>query len=188
MLINFIDKSCAKILLFLAVSPGSNYRRNEIKDKIQLNNVTLDIALNKLIAFNILINKKKIYSLNISNELAKQVLNEVKGISSLPLIIQYLSLDLINKLIELKGIKSIILFGSYSKLIFSDKSDLDIAIILNNSIKNKFILDKKVSLISRKVSKKYKKEVHYYLLLESDLKHKNDPLIKDILRNGKVLF
>ena len=53
MLINFIDKSCAKILLFLAVSPGSNYRRNEIKDKIQLNNVTLDIALNKLIAFNI---------------------------------------------------------------------------------------------------------------------------------------
>ena len=187
MLINLIDKSCAKILLFLALSPGSNYRRNEIKDKTKLNNVTLDITLNKLTSLNMLNNKKKIYSLNISNELVKYVLNEAKGISSFPLMVQYLVLDLINKLIELKGIKSIILFGSYFKLIFSDKSDLDIAIILDNSAKNKSILDKKVSLISRKISKKYKKEIHYHLFLESDLKHKEDPLIRDILRNGKVL-
>ena len=59
MLINLIDKNCAKIVLFLAVSPGSNYRRNEIKDKTKLNNVPLDISLNKLIVLDIIKEKNK---------------------------------------------------------------------------------------------------------------------------------
>ena len=187
MLINLIDKNCAKIVLFLAVSPGSNYRRNEIKDKTKLNNVPLDISLNKLIVLDIIKEKNKIYSLNVSNSVVKHIFDERKEISNIPLIVQYQLLDLIDKLIELKGMKNVILFGSYSKLIFSDKSDLDIAIILYNKVKNKVKIDKIISAIARKISMKYKKEIHAHLFLENDLKHKEDKLIKDILRNGRVL-
>ena len=94
---------------------------------------------------------------------------------------------MVDKLIELRGIKNIILFGSYSKLIFSGKSDVDIAIVLNNKIKNKNKIDKIVSAIAKKLSIRYKKDVQTHLFFESDLKHKEDPLIKDILRNGRVL-
>ena len=49
------------------------------------------------------------------------------------------------------------------------------------------ITDKIISSIARKISIKYKKDIHAHLFLESDLKHKEDKLIKDILRNGRVL-
>lgn len=189
MIINFIDQNCAKILLFLAISPGSKYRRNEIKEKTTLNNVPLDISLNKLLALNIIKEKNKIYSLSLDNNFVKDLFDKRVEISYLPLIIQYAILDLTDKMIEIRKISNIILFGSYSKIIFSDKSDIDIAVILrNNSVKDKSKIEKKISLISRKISKKYKKEIHYHLFFENDLKHKEDPLIKDILRNGKVLI
>jgi predicted nucleotidyltransferase len=188
MIINLIDKNCVKVLLFLAISPGSNYRRNEIKNKTMIHNVPLDISLNRLLSLNIIKEKNKIYSLNLESDFVKSFLDQRKDISNLPLIIQYLIIDLIDKLIKLRGIKNIILFGSYAKLIFSDKSDIDVAIILLKDIKDKSKVEKKINLVSRKIAKKYKKEIQSHLFLENELKHKEDPLVKDILSNGRVLL
>jgi len=97
-------------------------------------------------------------------------------------------LEFVSSIGKLMGIEKIILFGSYVKLIYSDKSDVDIAIILDNQIKNKEKVEKKISFAAEKISKKYKIDVQEHFFMLKDLKHKEDPLIKDILKNGKEII
>lgn len=186
MLFNLIDKNCLKILLLFSMSPGRKRIRREIKEEGKFNNITLDYALNKLVFFKMLNEKKKIYSLELENSFIKEFIEKRKSLSNLPLNIQYMLLDFIDKISLFKKIKSIILFGSYSKLIFTDKSDLDIAIIFDDNIVNQTSLEKKIFQIKQDLSKKYSKEIECHYFLDSDMKHKEDPLIKDIIRNGIV--
>lgn len=188
MLINLIDKNCAKVLLFLAISSGSRYNRKEIKEKTEINNLPLDLALRKLLTFNFVKKEKKLYFLNLDNNLAKIIIEERQRTANLPLKIQFILIDLIEIISKFCGIKNIILFGSYSKLIFTDKSDLDLAIILSKDIKNQVKIEKEIFKQAQKTSKKFKKEIQLHYFIEPDLKHKEDPLIADILRNGIFLI
>ena len=188
MIINLMNKNLASVLLFLAISPGSKYSRKEIKEKTGINNVPLDSALNELLTFEIISLRGKLYSLNLENSLVNQIVNEIKEkIGNLPLKIQFILSDFVNSISKLDKIKGIILFGSYSKLIYSEKSDIDVAIVLNES-KSVGKIKKKIGLTADKLSKKYKKEIQEHFFTEKDLTHKEDPLIKDILRNGRILI
>ena len=71
------------------------------------------------------------------------------------------------------------LFGSYAKNNFTQKSDIDIAIYLNN---NTNIFDKKLQ-IHHDLSKLLKKEVDLIVLNET----KSYSLLKDILDNHVLL-
>lgn len=188
MLFNLIDKNCARILILLTSSPGRNHTRKEIKDRTELNNVPLDISLNKLLFFKLISEKKKIYSLNLESEMVQKLIKEKIIFINLPFKVQFILIEIIDKISRFRGIKNVILFGSYSKLIFTDRSDIDLAIILNNKIKDKSKLEKLIFPVINKISKEFKKEVQCHYFLEDDLKHKEDPLIKDILRNGKNIF
>ncbi|MEW6408449.1 MAG: nucleotidyltransferase domain-containing protein, partial [Patescibacteria group bacterium] len=100
----------------------------------------------------------------------------------IPLNVYFLLMDLIS---DIKLIKTeVYLFGSYSKLIYREDSDIDIAILNNNSFKkeliNKFI---------KKLEKKYNKKIELHFFNKSEFyKNKKDPLIKDIIRNGIKLL
>jgi predicted nucleotidyltransferase len=107
---------------------------------------------------------------------------------NLPFEVQFALIEFINEVLKFRGIVKVLLFGSYSKLIFTAKSDIDLAVILYDKFKNKTILEKKIFKITEKVSKKYKKHIETHFFEEKDLKHKEDPLIKDILRDGIVLI
>ena len=188
MILNLIDKNHAKILLFLAVSPGSRYSRKEIKEKTGMNNVPLDNSLNALINLKLINEENKIYSLNLENEIVQQLMKEKRKIFNLPLKVQFILLDFIDYALNLKSINRIILFGSSSKLIFSEKSDIDIAVIFADKIKNREKAEKKISAFEDKLSKKYRKEIQSHFFLEKDLERKEDTLIRDILRNGIFLI
>jgi len=188
MLINLFNKNNAKIMLFLALSPGSKYSRKEIKEKTELNNMPLDNSLNILLNLNVINEQKKLYYLNLENPFVQLILKEKTKMSNLPLKIQFLLLDFVEHILRLKLINEIILFGSYAKLIFSEKSDIDIAIVLDDKSRNKEKIGKKISAFEKKLSKKYKKDIQIHFFIESDLKHKKDPLIKDILKNGRGLL
>jgi DNA polymerase sigma len=188
MLYNLLDKNCARIILLFATSPGRNHRRKEIQKWTNLNNVPLDISLNKLSVLKILREKDNLYSFNLESEIVQKLIEEEKLLLNVPLKVQFALIDSIDALSKIWQIKNIILFGSYSKLIFTDKSDMDLAIILGNNVKDKEKIEKQIFAIAKKLSKKHKKEIHYTLFSESDLKHKEDLLIKDIVQNGKVLI
>jgi predicted nucleotidyltransferase len=185
MIINLINPHSARILLFLLISPGSRYTRKDIQEKTQMNNVPLDFALSELSNFKMILLQNKLYSLNLENDLVKLILQELSEIKSLPLKIQFVILDFIYQIVKFRGIKRIILFGSYAKLIYSEKSDIDIAIVFDEPKKE---IQSKISKISEKLSKKHKKQIQEHFFTEKDMTHKEDPLIKDILRNGRELI
>lgn len=184
MIISLINKNSAKILILFSISPGRRYLRKEIQEKTEINNVPLDSSLAELLSFKLITKKRKIYSLNLENNLVSQILEELKEISYVPLKIKFMLNNFVSHISKFKEISSVVLFGSYSKLIFSDKSDIDIAVICES----KEDIEGKIISIADKLSKEYKKDIHVNFFSESDLKHKKDPLIKDILRNGKKIL
>jgi predicted nucleotidyltransferase len=188
MIINLMDNNCSKVILFLLISPGSAYSRREIKEKTDMNNVPLDSAINILLNLKIILINKKLYSPNLNNPLIQQIIKERGKISNLPLKIQYIIMEFIERIFKLKHINNIIIFGSYSKLIFTEKSDIDIAIIFSNNVKERNKIEKKILNYEENFSKKYKKNIQTHFFIKSDLTHKEDPLIKDILRNGIELL
>lgn len=179
-----MSKNPAKILLYMSISPGRRNTRKELKDWTKMNNVPLDNSINELINLKIIEKKKNLYSLNLDNSITPKIIEEIKEMKHLPIKVQFIILEFISSVLRLKGIKNIILFGSYAKLIFTDKSDIDLAVILE---KNK-LTEKKILSISEKISKKYKKEVHINFFNEKELKNKKDSLVKDIKQNGKELI
>ena len=186
MLINLINKSSAKIILFLETSPGRRYLRKEIREKTEINNIPLDNSLAEMLNFKLIERRGKLYSLNLENPITKQILEETREINTLPLKIKFLLLDFTSSISKFKGVKNIILFGSYSKLIFTEKSDIDIAIIFETGNEK---ARKKISNISNNLSKKYNKTIQeHFILDEEQKKHKKDAFIKDVLQNGKALI
>ncbi|MBS3092391.1 nucleotidyltransferase domain-containing protein [Candidatus Pacearchaeota archaeon] len=191
MISNIFNKNIVKILSFLLISPGSKYTRNEIKEKTKMNNVPLDKTLNIMLNLNIIKKEKKFLNVNMENEeiseLIKKVRQEYHKLS-VPYNIFIILMDISEKLLELKFTKKVILFGSYAKLIYSESSDIDIVVILHlkkrEINKDKKTIEKEIN----KISKKNKKEIELHFFSYEDLKHKEDALIKDILRNGKEII
>lgn len=177
------EKDLFKVLTVFSLEPGARFKRVDIKEKTLLNNVPLDNTLLKLIKAGLIKKEGKLYSVNFENEDYKQILNNIqkqyKTLKEIPLNAYFLIIDFISSL-NFVNIE-VYLFGSYSKLIFKEDSDIDIAII--GTVKKET-----VNKIVRRLEKKYKKsiEVHYFDK-ESFYKNKSDPLVKDIIKNGVKL-
>ena len=175
------NKDLFKVLSLFSISPGSRFKRNEIKDKTMLYNINLNKALNRLINLNLLKKDKNYYQINFENEIKNKifdlVIKEYKRLREIPFKAYLLLIDFLEEISKNKKIEAY-LFGSYAKLIYKENSDVDIAII-NGKVNAKFI---------DKLKRRYglKIELHYF---EKDefYKNKKDPLIKEIIKNGVKL-
>ena len=98
----------------------------------------------------------------------------------IPLKIYFILIDISSELSNLKGLEQIYLFGSYAKLIYTEKSDIDLAVVTKG---NQIKIKEKV----KKIEKKYNKIIELHFFDSKDMKQ-NDPFIKDILRNGVKLM
>ena len=188
MISNIINNNLLRILTFMLISPGSKYTRKELKEKTKMNNVPFDNSLNVLIKIRILKKEKKFIIINFENEEFRDILDSIKREFlkfNLPYKIFNIIIEISNILLKEKYIKEVILFGSYAKLIYSEKSDIDLAIIIANKKKN---IEKRLENKIKKIVVKYKKKIELHFFSNDDLKHKEDPLIKDIIRNGKMVI
>ena len=184
-MINLVfDKDIFKILTIFSISPGSKFKRNELKEKTKLNNVLLDNALFKLIKEKLIKKEKTLYSINLENSNIRQILDiiskQYKYLKEIPLDVYFLLIDLTS---DIRLIKSeMYLFGSYSKLIFKENSDIDIAIL------DKFIKKEIIDKIIKKLENKYNKKIELHIFDKYEFyENKKDPLIKDIIKNGIIL-
>ena len=190
MITNLLNKNLTKIITYLTISPGSKYTRKELKEKTKLNNIPLDESLSKLSVLKIIKKEKNLYSLKLEYEPANRIIEIIKSeynkyhLSYETFIIL---LEIIDKLSKYNQIKDIILFGSYAKLIHTDKSDLDLAIISEQKLKEN--IEKVVIKAIDKISKKDNKKIDLKFFTDEEIKkNQSDPLIKDIIRNGKSLL
>lgn len=178
---------CFKILTFFSLSPGSSWNRKEIQDKLKLNNVPLDNALTQLLNAGVLQKKKKYYSLQWESEYTKKIIGlcqeQFKQLRELPLPIYIILVDFLYYLSAFKDI-GVFLFGSYSKLIYKENSDLDIAIIYGHKI-DRGKIPKSVSKLEKIYGQKI--DIHYFEK-ENFYKSKKDPLVHGIMKDGVKLI
>ena len=189
MITNLLNKNSIKIISYLSISPGSKYTRKEIKEKTKLNNVPLDESISRLILLQIIKRERNLYFLKLEHEPTKKIIELIKSEYNKYNVsygIFILLLETIDKTSKYKQIRDIILFGSHAKLIHTDRSDIDIAIISSEKINDKV----KKGIINRieQISKKENKKIDAQFFTNKEMKeNQSDLLIKDILRNGKSL-
>jgi len=182
-----MDADAFKVMTLFGISPGSRFNRKEIKEKTRLNNIPLDRALKAALASGVLERDGNYYSLNQEDEKSKELASLVswqyKSMKSLPLDVYFLLTDFMGAASLERGIE-LYLFGSYSKLVYSKKSDVDIAVLCTKTT-DKAALKKVV----RKLEARYGKniELHFFDKQSFHKSHK-DPLVKDILKNGLRLI
>lgn len=189
MLSDVFDKECIKILTLFSISPGSKFTRNELKAKSFMNNVTLDAALHNLVKNKFLMKQKRFFSVNFGNETAREIVvglarREHLLFKEIPLKILFLIMDFSKNASEQRAISQIYLFGSYSKLIYTEKSDVDLAVVLDADNKT---LEKMLGKYAKRLEKKYNTDVQLHFFVKRDMKQK-DKLISEILRNGICFF
>lgn len=185
MISQIFDTDVFKIITLFSASPGSRFSRKELKEKTLLNNVPLDKALTRLAYSKILLLEGRFYFLNLYSEAAKLLIQLAKKqfveLREIPLSVYFLLLDLAYYLSSQKGC-DVYLFGSYSKLVYKEGSDVDVAIV-SDIIDKKFV--RKVVVALEKI---YKKKIEAQFFDRKFYKNKSDPLVKEILKNGvKIL-
>lgn len=178
-----MDSGAFKVLTLFGISPGSRFNRGEIKEKTRLNNTPLDAALKKLMVSGVLERGGNYYSLNMENERTRDIALLVSGqynaMKSLPLDVYFLVTDFMAAVSGERGIE-VYLFGSYSKLVYSDKSDIDIAVLTQKSTGKESI-----KAVAKKLESRYGKRIELHLFDKRDFhKSRRDPLVKDIMKNG----
>src|SRR3989338_3419423 len=183
-----LHQDCYKVLSLYGLSPGSRFNRTEIKQRTLLYNVPLDKALLLLQNSGILKKEKKYYSLNFENEYTRKIIEishkQYQELRELPLSIYYLILDVVAFLSLFKETE-VHLFGSYAKLIYTPKSDVDIALLHPKEFKTKERITKAISKIEKIYGTAI--EIHYF---EKDTfyKNKKDLLVKGIRKDGVRLI
>lgn len=185
-MIELFEFNIEKIFTLFSLSPGSRWNRKTIKEKTGIPNAVLDKCLAKLLNLKILNKEKNLFSLNFKNNETKKIIDlmyENYDKLKQPKLKDYFIIrEISKKLIEIKDIGDIYLFGSYAKLIHNENSDIDIAIISSNADK------KRVNEAIRKLEKKYKKKIEIHFFSKKFYNNKRDPLVKEILQHGIKLL
>mgnify|MGYP001626454650 CR=1 FL=1 len=183
MILNILDINMAKVLTVFSLAPGAKFRRKELKERTKLNNVNLDRALLSLQNLKIISKQNNYFKLNLNEKtkiLIEMIRKEYREMNEIPLNVFFSILDFINRVLSLKDIE-VYLFGSYAKLTFKEGSDIDLAII---SDKNLDFLER----IALRIEKKYRTKIQLHFFDKDFFKNKEDPLVKEIIRNGIKLL
>lgn len=172
-----------KIMTLFSLSPGSRFNRKQIQEKVRLNNIPLDNSLLRLVSSGIVKRERNFYSIDFENDYSKKILDicgkQFKQLKELPLGVYYMLMELADYFSAIRG-DELILFGSYAKLIYTAKSDIDLALLYETSPERK-----KINIMVSKLERTYNKnlEIHYFEK-KAFYRNKKDPLVKSILKDG----
>ncbi len=166
-----------KIVTIYSVEPGSRWRRKELQEFTRLPNQPLDTALLKLQQAGVLKREKNLYAL-AEKTISNIIREEYERLGALPFNIYFALVDLVELFAKQKV--TLILFGSYAKLTYTKHSDLDIAVLHGKRYKKER---------TEKLERRYNITIELHEFdKHAFLKNKKDPLVKEILRNGKQLI
>lgn len=182
------SKSNLKILKLFSLASGKALTRKTIKEFTKLPNVSLDMALNKLIKERIIEQEKKLLRLNLSEKKVTMILNLLKEESRLLREIPYkIWLVLFDFTIATQKtkFKKAFLFGSWAKHIARGTSDIDIALIIEKrDLKQELIAEKTIE----KLRQKYKRKIQLHFFEKKEFEKSKSTLIKEIKKEAIEIF
>ena len=157
-------------------NPGNEIHLKELARTLKISPATAKTFCDLFTQENIVTKKQK------SNSLFFQLNNENRYVQQLKKVYFLLKIKKIWKEVKEEGIKSIVLYGSFSSGRYGEKSDLDILILSRKKeIDTTFVLD---------FQKKMKKEINItkitYIEWEK-LKKENDPFLQEVMLNHFII-
>ena len=177
-MINLKSKIANAVLGYFVLHEGTEMYINEMARKFTLDSGNLTRKLAEFekegILKSRLSGKQKYYSINKSYPLLK----EYKRIIQKTVGFEYI---LKESLSELKGIKKVILFGSYAEDKMDLLSDIDLIVVGNH---NTIEFQKIIAEIQRKVDREI--NVLSYGINEYNKKKTHDPFLKGIQKKNKI--
>lgn len=187
----FGTRTTWKILLVLAEAPGKAITRKEIRNLTKIGNKALVKFLNLLEKFDFIIVKKigrnYVYKLNLMNFYVERILEviklEKKDLENLGFGIVNILREFVYELTNvcLENIKEIYIFGSYAKRIDYEKSDIDVAIIVEKRNVNEELL---IVEIIEKIEKRFKKKIQPHYFAEGEFEKSKNKLVLEIKKDG----
>lgn len=186
-------KSVNDILLLFSFFPGKGLYRKEILEATGLSNIALDKSLMKMQNLGLCLKEKRIIKLNNTHPYINMMIEifqrERKKLNN-PSYKEYRVIkEALRKILDQwKHYKFVIFFGSRAKLIHTEESDYDIAIVFNSE---QDLIQMKLSNELREVSQKFsvKIQAHYFSYKEFVAKKKaRSPLIMDIIKDGMFIL
>ncbi|KHO54320.1 MAG: hypothetical protein QT10_C0017G0015 [archaeon GW2011_AR19] len=184
-MMTLLKNNAAKILTVFSLSPGSRLNRKTLQEKTKMNNIILDKTINQLVNFNFLSKDKNFFLLNFKNKETRDILKiiseDYNKLKQMPLYSYFMILDIFEEISKIKNIGNVYLFGSYSKLIFKENSDIDFAVVSEKVNK------KEVNKTIQKLEKRFNKKIEMHFFTKEFYKNKKDPLVKEIIQQGVKL-
>lgn len=183
-------KSSWRILELLSETPTKSVSRKDIKEYTKLGNESVNSALKRFAASDIVIRekegKKDFYYLNLANDFTKMIIEIIKEerthLKNIPYDYIIILGEFTRKLLEKTNFSErILLFGSVSKGTARMNSDIDLAIITTKKdIKQELIVTQIIDDINNALGRKI--EAHYFT--KEEFKLSANRLIKEIKRDG----
>ncbi len=162
--------------------------RKELQQLTLLNNVPLDKALIRLVSSGILARAGRYFAVNLGSEFAQSIIalcsKQHVLLKKIPLRVYFLVVDFVFQASTFRGVE-VYLFGSYSKLVFSERSDVDIAVIISGEVRIKNAL----TTLSANLGASYGKEVQlHFFHKKAFYGSRKDPLVRGIMQHGVRLI
>jgi len=195
MLVDIIlgGKAVWRILAVLAESPGQGVTKEEIRKVTKLGGNSLFKPIQLLMKTEILnckrFGKRRYYSINLENKYAQQIAEmirlERKDMNNMGQAIVTLLRECLRKILDLIEVESVYVFGSVVKSSYDEKSDVDIAIVIEKSLstKAKINLEKETEKLEERFGREI--QIHFFTKEEFD---KGGKLVGEVQRDGVKLL
>ena len=181
-------KANVKILKLFSLAPGKALSRNQVKELAKLPNVSLDLAIQRLVKEGIITTEKRMLRLNLSNEKTARILEILKAESAslreIPYKIWLVLFDFSSSIEKTHFLKAF-LFGSWAKHIAREDSDIDIALISNEKNTKEEMLAEK---IAENLENKYKRKIQLHFFDKLRWEKAKSSLIKEIKRDAIEVY
>jgi len=184
------NKSAWRVLMLYGESPGAGFTRQDLRNHTKLGNKALSFALKRLIAFGILTKSKEqlslaVYKLNKENKYSQDILNllqrERQDLNHLPYHFSNIAREFSREVVDSVDVLSVYLFGSVAKGTYREDSDMDFAVVLEKKTPKE---DMTINVICDKLSEKFSRKIHCFLMTEDQLSKNKTKLAEEILKHG----
>ena len=188
------SKAVWRILGVLADAPGQGITKEEIRKITKLGGNSLFKSVNLILHNNLILSdkhgKRRYYKLNLNNKYVKHIIEiinlEKQDTNNLNPKILIILKEYIRQIFGLINLGGAYVFGSVVKSSYSEKSDIDVAVITKKEISARERID--IEKISENVEKRFGREIQTHFFSENEFAKSKTSLVEQIHRDGIKLI
>ncbi len=130
--------------------------------------------------------RTKFYKLNLDNQITQKIVELILAIAVRRITTKEFFYELVSEVTQARGVVSIILYGSHARGSASERSDVDLLVVINNDMKPRKIRD-----LCEVVADRYARKIEPVIVTESQfgkMLHDKEKFITNVMSDGVPLY